>query len=78
VRLGVQLLGEDGRLIARDHHRVDLPGDVPPGASTELLFDCPAPAAAGRYELKFDVVAEGVTWFETGGSPVVTHRLTVH
>jgi SAM-dependent methyltransferase len=77
VRLGVQLLGEDGRLLARDHHRVDLPADVPPGASTELLFDCPAPAAAGAYMLKFDVVAEGVTWFETGGSPVVTHRLTV-
>ena len=77
VRLGVQLLGENGRLIARDHHRVDLPGDVPPGASIELLFDCPAPAAAGTYMLKFDLVAEGVTWFETGGSPVVTHRLIV-
>jgi SAM-dependent methyltransferase len=77
VRLGVQLLGEDGRLIARDHHRVDLPADVPPGASTELLFECPAPADAGSYMLKFDVVAEGVTWFETGGSPVVTRTLTV-
>jgi hypothetical protein len=77
VRLGVQLLDEDGRLIARDHHRVDLPADVPPGASTELSFDCPAPVAAGSYLLKFDVVAEGVTWFETGGSPVVTRKLTV-
>jgi hypothetical protein len=77
VRLGVQLLGEDGRLIARDHHRVELPSDVPPGASIELLFDCPAPTAAGTYMLKFDLVAEGVTWFETGGSPVATHRLIV-
>ena len=77
VRLGVQLLGDDGRLIARDHHRVNLPADVAAGASTELLFECPVPAAAGAYMLKFDVVAEGVTWFETGGSPVVTRRLTV-
>lgn len=77
VRLGVQLLGEDGRLIARDHHRVTLPADVPPGASTELQFDCPAPNSSGAYMLKFDVVAEGVTWFETTGSPVVTRRLTV-
>jgi SAM-dependent methyltransferase len=77
VRLGVQLLGENGRLLARDHHRVDLPGDVPPGGSIELLFDCPAPAAAGTYMLKFDLVAEGVAWFETGGSPAVTHRVIV-
>jgi hypothetical protein len=77
VRLGVQLLGADGRLIARDHHRVDLPSEVPPGASIELLFDCPAPVAAGGYMLKFDLVAEGVAWFETGGSPAVTHRLIV-
>jgi SAM-dependent methyltransferase len=77
VRLGVQLLGADGRLIARDHHRVDLPSEVPPGASIELSFDCPAPVAAGGYMLKFDLVAEGVAWFETGGSPAVTHRLIV-
>ena len=77
VRFGVQLLGGNGRLIARAHHRVNLPSDVPPGASTELLFDCPVPTAPGTYMLKFDVVAEGVTWFETGGSPVATHRLTV-
>ena len=77
VRLGVQLLGVDGRLIARDHHRVNLPVNVAAGASIELLFDCPVPAVAGAYQLKFDVVAEGVTWFETAGSPVVTRRLTV-
>ena len=63
--------------VARDHHRVNLPADVAAGASTELLFECPVPTAAGDYMLKFDVVAEGVTWFETGGSPVVTRRLTV-
>jgi ubiquinone/menaquinone biosynthesis C-methylase UbiE len=77
VRLGVQLLEEDGRLRQRDFHRADLPADVPPGGSTVVSFSCPAPDVRGNYMLKFDVVAEGVTWFEAAGSAVVTRRLTV-
>jgi len=77
VRLGVQLLGDDRRLIARDHHRVALPADVPPGGSAALAFECPVPAAGGVYALKFDVVAEGVAWFESSGSPAVTRGFTV-
>jgi hypothetical protein len=77
VRLGVQLLDGDGRVRQRDYHRVDIPGVVRPGESVALPFACPAPGSPGEYLLKFDLVAEGVTWFETTGSPVVTHRLTV-
>jgi hypothetical protein len=77
VRLGVQLLGADRRLMARDHHRVALPADVLPGGSATLTFDCPVPAAAGAYALKFDLVAEGVAWFESAGSPVVTRGFTI-
>jgi ubiquinone/menaquinone biosynthesis C-methylase UbiE len=77
VTLGVQLLDTSGRLIARDHHRVPLPHDVASDAQVALSFDCPTPEAAGSYTVKFDMVAEGVTWFETSGSPVVTRTLTV-
>ena len=77
VRLGVQLLDAEGRLLVRDYHRVSLPGNVAPGASIDLSFACPAPDAAAEYGLKFDLVAEGVTWFETVGSPIVTRRTTV-
>jgi hypothetical protein len=41
------------------------------------MFDCPVPADAGAYALKFDVVAEGVAWFESAGSPVITRGFTV-
>jgi ubiquinone/menaquinone biosynthesis C-methylase UbiE len=77
VRLGVQLLDGDGRVRQRDYQRVDIPGDVWPGASVALSFSCPAPEAAGEYMFKFDLVAEGITWFETAGSPVLIRRLTV-
>jgi SAM-dependent methyltransferase len=77
VMLGVQLLDADGRLLARDHCRVGLSYDVEPGKSVVLAFECPAPAAPGRYFLKFDLVAEGVTWFETTGSVPVSRSLMV-
>lgn len=77
VTLGVQLLDGSARLLARDHYRVSLPSDVSPGTTVRLAFDCPAPGISGAYMLKFDLVAEGVTWFETTGSPAVTRALTV-
>jgi SAM-dependent methyltransferase len=77
VRLGVQLLEAGGRLLNRDHHRVTLLGDVAPGAVVELDFECPAPASPGRYQLKFDLVVEGVAWFEPGGSATASHALVV-
>jgi hypothetical protein len=36
-----------------------------------------APQAPGRYLLKFDMVSEGVDWFEACGSPTTTKTLFV-
>lgn len=77
VTLGIQVLDADGRLLARDHHREPLPNDVPPGQTVALTFNCPAPVEPGRYVLKLDLVAEGVTWFETAGSRAASTPLEV-
>jgi len=77
VRLGVQLLDADGRLLNRDFHRADLPADVAPGGDVVLAVTCPAPAASGTYTLKLDLVAEGVSWFEPHGSGTASTRLVV-
>jgi len=77
VMLGVQLLEESGRLLGRDHHRVSLPRSAAPGDRIDLEFGCPVPVMAGRYQLKFDLVAEGVTWFEPTGSPAPSRPLMV-
>jgi len=37
----------------------------------------PLPQAAGRYQLAFDLVSEGVDWFERCGSEVTVHDLVV-
>jgi MoaA/NifB/PqqE/SkfB family radical SAM enzyme len=77
VRLGAQLLDADGRMLNRDHARAWLPADLPPGASTDVTIDIPAPAAPGRYGLKFDLVSEGIDWFEACGSQTTTKDLIV-
>ncbi len=69
VRLGAQLLDEHGRMLNRDHARAWLPRDVGPGESAEVDIEIPAPATPGHYTLKFDLVSEGIDWFEACGSP---------
>ena len=77
VRGGLQLLDGASRMIDRDFARADLPRDVPPGDAVRVAIPFRAPVAPGDYEVKCDLVAEGVTWFEAGGSAVVTRRLRV-
>ena len=77
VRLGIQLLDADGRVIGRDFARADLAADVPAGASHTLDTRFAAPDTPGRYQVKFDMVAEGVTWFEPTGSAIETRPLVV-
>jgi hypothetical protein len=77
VRLGGQLCAEDGSLINRDFARVDLPHAVAPGERVDVPIDIPALERPGRYLLKFDLVSEGVDWFERCGSRTTTRTLLV-
>jgi MoaA/NifB/PqqE/SkfB family radical SAM enzyme len=77
VRLGAQLMAADGTMLNRDHARAWLPGDIPPGGSTEVEIEVSAPEQPGRYALKFDLVSEGIDWFEKCGSPTTTKPLVV-
>ncbi|MDH4063611.1 MAG: radical SAM protein [Acidobacteriota bacterium] len=77
VRLGAQLFTDDGTMINRDHARAWLPGDIPPGGAADVEIEVPAPDQPGRYTLKFDLVSEGIDWFEKCGSPTTTRPLVV-
>jgi hypothetical protein len=72
VRLGVQLLNGAQQLQEKNLLRVALPHDVQPGDQCVVQVEVPLPAGSAPRYLKFDLVAEGVTWFETeGSSPLV-------
>ena len=78
VRLGAQLLDERrraaqprprARLAARRH-----PAGRPAPTSP---IEVPTPERPGRYALKFDLVSEGIDWFEACGSEPTVKTLVV-
>jgi hypothetical protein len=77
VRLGAQLCAADGSLVNRDFERAWLPGSLEPGGRADVPITITAPAVPGRYALKFDLVSEGIDWFEACGSPTTTKTLVV-
>ena len=77
VRLGAQLYDEGGGLLERDYARAWLPETLAPGARVDVPIEIVAPAHPGRYTLKFDLVSEGIDWFEACGSPTTQKALVV-
>ena len=77
VRLGAQLCDRDRNVINRDFERAWLPATLPPGESMQVPMTITAPAEPGRYALKFDLVSEGIDWFEACGSQTTTRTMIV-
>ena len=77
VRLGAQLCAADGTVVNRDFARAWLPHPLAPGAAADVPIKIPPLAERGRYALKFDLVSEGIDWFERCGSPTTTRALWV-
>jgi hypothetical protein len=77
VRLGAQLCAADGTLINRDYERAWLPSDLPAGETMEIPLTVKAPDTPGRYRLTFDLVSEGIDWFEKSGSPTTVRDFVV-
>jgi len=68
VRLGAQLCDRRGTLIDLDFARARLPRAIEAGEAADIVIELPPVANPGRYTLKFDLVSEGVEWFEKCGS----------
>jgi hypothetical protein len=77
VRLGAQLAGADGAPIDRDWARAFLPRTIAGGHRADVGIDVPVPREPGRYALRFDLVSEGIDWFETCGSEPTVRELVV-
>ena len=77
VRLGAQLCDAEGTTLERDHARAWLPHTLEPGSTATIPIEVPTPDRRGRYALKFDLVYEGVDWFEACGSKTTMRTLVV-
>jgi len=76
VNLGVHLRSRGGSPLAVDFARVRLTGATAPGDAQDVSFAL-KPPQAGEYLLEFDLVSEGVGWFEMNGSATVSVAVTV-
>ena len=65
------------RVIDRDFARTGLPRPLEPGHAVDLAIAVPPVPRTGRYQLKFDLVSEGIDWFEACGSPTTSRPLVV-
>ncbi len=77
VRMGAQLCTRDGSVVNRDFERAWLPDRLAPDMSVDIRMSITAPSSPGRYSLKFDLVSEGIDWFEACGSPTTSKTLFV-
>ena len=78
VRLGAQLHDGEKKLLDLNYARAFLPGPLAGGERALVPIELPAVDQVGGYWLKFDMVSEGVDWFENGGSPVLWLPFTVN
>ncbi|MBC7233440.1 MAG: hypothetical protein H5T68_09415 [Chloroflexi bacterium] len=77
VRLSYHWLDSTGKTVIWDGLRTALPYDLRPGQQVELSARCKAPSAPGTYTLVWDMVEEGITWFEWRGSPLLSLQVNV-
>jgi SAM-dependent methyltransferase len=77
VTVGVKVCDDQDNVIREDLGRTWIPHDVAPGEEFPVDVTITGVLPAGRYQLRYDVVVEGVTWFEFQGSPCARRVLDV-
>jgi hypothetical protein len=63
VRVATHVTDAKGNVVIWDGARTALAADVAPGASAKVDLIVDAPAAAGPYRVRVDLVREGIAWF---------------
>ena len=63
VNLGYHWYTTGGQPVVWDGVRTKLPADLLPGQQVQVQAQVVAPPQGGQYQLRFDLVQEGVAWF---------------
>jgi hypothetical protein len=77
-RLSYHIYDGAGRVLVWDGARTTLPQNVAMGQSVTLQANLTAPAGAGSYIVRWDIVQEAVTWFSWQGVAPAATTLTVN
>ncbi len=66
-----------GAVLVERHGEPPLPRVLAPGESALIKMELPQPPAPGEYQVKIDLVAQHVAWFEERGSRPLVLRLVL-
>jgi SAM-dependent methyltransferase len=77
VTCGLKVCDARSEVLREDLGRTALPRDVAPGEEIVVEMTVAGLLPAGHYGLRYDMVVEGVTWFEFQGSPCARRSLDV-
>jgi hypothetical protein len=77
VNLGYHWYNSAGTAVVWDGARTKLPADLAPGQSVSLNAAVAAPTNPGTYNLRFDLVQEGVSWFSLKGATATNFTVNV-
>ncbi|MBY0495491.1 MAG: hypothetical protein K2Y23_14870 [Cyanobacteria bacterium] len=66
VTCGVKVCDASGNVLREDLGRTPLASDASPNGVIDLEISIPSVLQRGKYELRYDMIVEGVTWFELG------------
>jgi len=77
VTVGVKVCNSVDEVLREDLGRMAMPRDVAPGDALELDVVIAGSLQPGRYRLRYDMVVEGVTWFEFQGSPCAFREIEI-
>lgn len=77
VTVGLKVCTLADEVLREDLGRTPLPRDVDAGESLELDVVVAGDLEPGRYRLRYDMVVEGVTWFEFQGSPCTYREIEI-
>lgn len=71
------LSAADEHIVAYGGLRTSLPTDVPPQATLAVTAQIMSPSELGDYQIAWDMIQEGVTWFSRKGQPPALTSLNV-
>jgi SAM-dependent methyltransferase len=77
VTCGLKVCDARDNVLREDLGRTPLARDVGPGEEIEIDMTVAGSLPAGHYVLRYDMVVEGVIWFEFQGSPCLRRSLEV-
>ena len=77
IQLGDHWYNTNGQLLIKNDGGSGLPFDLDPGQEIELPLNVTAPSQPGNYILGFDMVQEGVSWFNAKGSQELKMMVSV-